>query len=115
MYCSGSFVPSVLRMTDCKSIALDPSGCRPQDDVLQRKSLALGGTLEIAMITRRSPRLVNYSKFTIAVNSASESAFVSKPSITLNWLNIIWPLPNGTSCKSTPVLISPSLSVTERA
>ena len=111
MYCSGSFVPSVLRMTDCKSIALDPSGCRPQDDVLQRKSPALGGTLVITFELCRT----NYSKFTIAVNSASDKAFVSKPSITLNWLNIIWPLPNGTSCKSTPVLISPSLSVTERA
>ena len=38
MYCSGSFVPSVLRMTDCKSIALDPSGCRPQDDGLRALS-----------------------------------------------------------------------------
>ena len=31
MYCSGSFVPSVLRMTDCKSIALDPSFLRMTD------------------------------------------------------------------------------------
>lgn len=38
MYCSGSFVPSVLRMTDCKSIALDPSDCRPQDDGLRALS-----------------------------------------------------------------------------
>lgn len=51
----------------------------------------------------------------MAVNSASARAFVSRPSNTLNWLNMILPAPNGIICMSTPVFTSPSLMLTERA